>query len=125
MTEQGRSIFGGAVSAAVIDKSGHKNPTSRADNATTVTKENVTHEVACEHVRQVLTTFTWPACLSRANVRPVGQDHIDAFMIGLVKPYFMGLMCSPRTKLLPDMTMNAVRLITQTQPRAVLDHKPE
>ena len=63
-TEQGRSIFGGVVSAAAINKSGHKNPTSRADNAITVMKENVTHKVACEHVRQVLTTFTWPACLS-------------------------------------------------------------
>ena len=35
--------------------------------------------------------------LLRTNVRPGGPDHIDAFMIGLVKPYFMGLMCSRRT----------------------------
>ena len=41
LIEQGRSIFGGVVSAAVIDKSG---PTSRENKAITVMKEDVTHE---------------------------------------------------------------------------------
>ena len=44
LIEQGRSIFGGVVSAAVIDKSGHRKPTSRENKAITVMKEDVTHE---------------------------------------------------------------------------------
>ena len=47
------SCLCGVVSAAVIDKSGHKNPTSGAVMAISAMKENVTHEVACVHVRQV------------------------------------------------------------------------
>ena len=57
-----------------------------------------------EEIFEALESFPWPPCRSRANVRPDGQDKLEAFCVGVVHAYNMGLTRSRMTKIMKNLT---------------------
>lgn len=73
-------------------------------------------EVSPEYVRQVLEGITWPACFSRNNVKPDDVPFIQAFPLGMVNNYCLGLCCSRTLKLWPNLTMLLTRFLAHNHP---------
>ena len=65
--------------------------------------------VLAEEVLAVLESFQWPPCHSRTNVRPDGHHVLQAFCLGVVNSYNVGLTSSRLTRIL----QNLARLVTR------------
>ncbi|CAE7031882.1 lkhA [Symbiodinium sp. CCMP2592] len=61
-------------------------------------------------------TETWPNCFTRNNVKPDGAPFIEAFPLGIVLNYCLGLVCSRATRLWPTLTKLLAKFIQQEQP---------
>lgn len=76
----------------------------------------VPDRVTFEQVTKALTQITWPNCFTRNNVRPDGAPFIEAFPLGVVLNYALGLVCSRPTRLWPNLTKLLAKFIAQEQP---------
>ena len=66
--------------------------------------------VHAEEVFAALESFPWPPCRSRANVRPDGQARLEAFCLGVVNSYSVGLTCSRMTRTMKNLAKLLVAL---------------
>jgi len=73
-------------------------------------------QVRFEHVEKALGQITWPNCFTRNNVKPDGAPFIEAFPLGIVLNYCLGLVCSRATRLWPTLTKLLAKFIQQEQP---------
>ncbi|CAE7938265.1 lkhA [Symbiodinium necroappetens] len=73
-------------------------------------------QIRFEHVEKALGQITWPNCFTRNNVKPDGAPFIEAFPLGIVLNYCLGLVCSRATRLWPTLTKLLAKFIQQEQP---------
>eukprot|EP00434_Breviolum_minutum_P039609 symbB.v1.2.035177.t2/scaffold4679.1/size42772/5 len=77
---------------------------------------DIPEKISFGDVWTALNQITWPNCFTRNNVRPDGAPFIEAFPLGVVLNYALGLVCSRPTRLWPNLTKLLAKFIAEEQP---------